>query len=577
MSLCGSDQVLVFREAAVVRIIVLYRGLQRNFTRAASETFAVLLRRMRINLERTWAKGQQPPFKALQFRGPTGPYEDDDTLDRLLQPGSELAIDEVCLPLVVEPLFVLEVRLSGSMCQATVPIMPDVRVLNGTRYDLQFLWTDHEGRETTGPYFVPQPEHVGTCIDVHVCDPESPSRWWVDKTPPVDAWNAAPWVDRRLVDFGICADSEFRIASFNILAPPYARTPYALSMCFPHCHKKFMEAKHRRCRVLRQILLLNADIQCLQECTFNQARSLEFSMRATHRMLLSPKRGRIVEGPVMLLRRSRFNVVQERTVVFKHALVGSKRLAPLVSHFSAQWPDFAAKVLPNMNTVCQIVLVKDNVTDRHIVVCNTHLFFDGKARHIKLLQVLTFVDAAKDFQASSGVDATIVFLGDLNSSETTACYQLLMSGETSRDHPHWQDGLTYTWGVQEDAVEAETAEPDEDRTQSSDVRTADEIQAIVNEELVWHRDIPEEALSGVVPLGTSFTQAYEDYPPFTNIVTTFQATLDHILLETGGPLKVTKTLPHITEGDLECGALPDSSWPSDHIDLAADLTWLYVN
>lgn len=94
--------------------------------------------------------------------------------------------------------------------------------------------------------------------------------------PNVAPPSAASWRDERLQWFRrslspdtnqplISSSFTFRVASFNILAPEYARTVQAETVFFPYCSKFVLEASYRLPQICAELTALDCDIVGLQE------------------------------------------------------------------------------------------------------------------------------------------------------------------------------------------------------------------------------------------------------------------------------------------------------------------------
>merc|ERR1719183_2847288 len=82
------------------------------------------------------------------------------------------------------------------------------------------------------------------------------------------------WPERRLEAFGSCGQvsagrHRFRVVSFNILAAPYARTVSATRDMYPYCPAHALDFAYRQPLLGRELAKLDADVVCLQECSYS--------------------------------------------------------------------------------------------------------------------------------------------------------------------------------------------------------------------------------------------------------------------------------------------------------------------
>lgn len=87
----------------------------------------------------------------------------------------------------------------------------------------------------------------------------------VQSAPP------ATWKDKRLLEFKRSnthrneVDITLRVASFNVLADDYARTPYARDVMYPYCDEKVLVQSYRTPRLTAELIDLDCDLIGLQE------------------------------------------------------------------------------------------------------------------------------------------------------------------------------------------------------------------------------------------------------------------------------------------------------------------------
>lgn len=398
------------------------------------------------------------------------------------------------------------------------------------------------------------------------------------------------WPERRLASFGSRVDSErrFRVVCYNILAAQYAKTQTACREMYPYCPPSALDFSYRQPVLGRELARLDADIVCLQECAYTTAtKFLHPLFGDRYHMRVSLKASKISEGCVLLVRKEKFEVLEERDFLFRELFPSSPAFAAAFRQVRAKWPDFVSGVLPHMSTVFQLSVLRHTATGELIVVANTHLFYHPFARHIRLLQVMCMLQQVHDLRVrhgSGGVLPHVVFCGDLNSTPDQAAIQLLLEGEVSSDHLDWEHAAEFRWEREEEAV-SDVAEDEADEqlqaptgsavASSASVKADDDAVADPGAEPPVQQSPLDEGQLGMGialrnPLG-ALQNAYAESPmPFTNYVNDFAGTLDYILL--AGSIRSTKVLPGVTEEDLRpLVGLPNVLQPSDHLCIAADL------
>merc|ERR1712113_964476 len=76
------------------------------------------------------------------------------------------------------------------------------------------------------------------------------------------------WSAQRESDFPD-SDSSFRICTFNVLAPMYSRSESSSKNLYPYCAPEHLSFEYRRQLIMREILEVDADVLCIQECSMH--------------------------------------------------------------------------------------------------------------------------------------------------------------------------------------------------------------------------------------------------------------------------------------------------------------------
>lgn len=393
------------------------------------------------------------------------------------------------------------------------------------------------------------------------------------------------WPERRLKSFGArrCSieaskDVFIRVMSFNTLAAPYARTISATRDMYPYCPAQALDFVYRQPLLGREIARIDADLICLQECCYGTCtKFLTPLFGDKYHIRITLKANAMSEGCAMLIRKEKFEVLQECDFLFKNIFLESPAHREVVAHVKRLWPEFIDGVLPHMSTVFQLAVARHTASGAVFVFANTHLFFHPLARHIRLLQAICLLQQVHELRKQYQVGSTlprVIFCGDLNCTPDQAIVELLMKGEIASDHPDWEHAADFRWEKDECASEEE---------QEGDVGTMPTLSASNGEKqsspganiaaaAESSENVDQRSFGMILqnPLG-KLIDTYADEPmAFTNYVNGFQGTLDYILTTPG--LRSVKRLPGVTEEELAPqGGLPNDSYPSDHLSIAVDL------
>lgn len=388
----------------------------------------------------------------------------------------------------------------------------------------------------------------------------------VEEVPP-------GWPDSRVKAFGPRDPSKIRVVSFNILAVPYARTQLATQIMYPYCPSPVLDYAYRQPLIGREVHRLDGDIVLLQECTyFTYLKFFQPLFGEQYHIRCSLKASHVSEGCLMMVRKESFEVLEEKDFLFRNLFRTSQAYRPQLEEVAAKWPDFLDGILPRMSTVFQMSVLRHKASCRILIVINTHLFYHPNARHIRLLQVMCIlgqVQALREkHKSEGGVLPHVILGGDLNCLPETGAVQLLLNGEVASDHGDWETSSQFAWrdeDAQDDEEECTPSRPSSVPSMEAD--EADVVQPLPQER--WQKG-PGIGLRN--PLG-HLRDAYSSTPqPFTNYVHDFSGILDYILIDEG--LQSDGCLQAPSEQDLEPhGGLPSVLHPSDHLSIAADLSF----
>eukprot|EP00929_Paragymnodinium_shiwhaense_P000652 TRINITY_DN100899_c0_g1_i1.p1 TRINITY_DN100899_c0_g1~~TRINITY_DN100899_c0_g1_i1.p1 ORF type:complete len:623 (-),score=116.79 TRINITY_DN100899_c0_g1_i1:220-2088(-) len=514
-----------------------------------------------------------------------------------LQIASHVEIEGERLPVNVNPPTIKKLEVFGKPL-AGCPLVASVRCefCDASALKLRWVWQaeagDAEG-EAAGEgrvFQIPATGAIGRQLVLKVTPKEEGAAIGGPKTLRVGLVEESPsgWPERRVQAFQRQSDAAnctktVRVATFNILAAPYAKTQTASREMYPYCAPGFLDFEYRQPLLGRELQRLDADIVCLQECQYSTyTKFLSPIFGKDYHIKISLKASQVSEGCVVMARRSVFEVLEEREAHFRNFIQTEDAFRHLLREVKAKWPNFIEGVLPNLSTVFQVLALKHRESGQVVVAANTHLFFHPGARHIRLLQVNCLLHMVQEMRAKHAGDAAaassrlprVILCGDLNCMRDTAALQHVMNQEVPSDHADWKHALQFVW--EKDGEAAAAANDDNAAPMAVQPRARvgsfDEVAPLPAAECQ-----PGVGLTLKPPLPDGLVDAYakeggsESLLPFTNYVAEFQGVLDYILFSSD-KFRVSKLLDPISEADLTPhGGLPNELFPSDHLSIAADL------
>ncbi|KAG1689268.1 hypothetical protein DVH05_002336 [Phytophthora capsici] len=334
----------------------------------------------------------------------------------------------------------------------------------------------------------------------------------------------------------------FRVMSYNILYDGYATTEHAKKNLFSYVDDCVMKETRRIQLIFQEIEEANSDIVCLQEMGEHVYKFFFEPMLASigYVGFYSGKTGTTNEGCATFVRTARFEVAKEDTLDLSVSVKNSTNSA--TQSVLENFPEIA-KGINRIPSVAQLMVLRSRLDPcRSIVLSNTHLFYRGDAHMIRLLQGSAVVDAVGQWKAEIGLENTaVVMCGDWNAHPQAPLVAFLLDGQIDSSQKQWQQAPSFRWNLSRSDEE----DPIETPCQVRPNRFEHVLQLT--------------SACGI--------------PAFTNYVTSFQNTLDYIMVGSK-ELQVRDVFPSFTEEEVTHEvALPSSTFPSDHISLVCDLAW----
>ena len=372
--------------------------------------------------------------------------------------------------------------------------------------------------------------------------------------------------------------SSLRVMSYNILADVYSKTSYAKDVLYPDISKEHLDTDYRQQLSLFEVSGFGCDILCMQEVD-----SILYDKFWSPRLesggyegFFSPKTSK-VEGCALFWNQEKLGARCTESVHLRDLFADEGWLE---KHLGAEAASTLARdqnlwgILRKISTAAQYALLEvQQGGGRRILVANTHLYFHPGASHIRSLSVAAILAHAADLLSRHGLteeDCPVLVCGDLNSEPDTGAIELLARSSVSAEHYEWRDCSRFSWKARDEESGFE---------QDEDLRYAlDGVAGGGSEERYPRFDLR----SPFGPLASSDGLR----SAFTNYVKGYIGALDYIFYPPG-KMGLEKLAPLPAERDL-CsedgldsegnvvaqGYLPSQSFPSDHVSIVADLSFL---
>ncbi|KAH8097730.1 hypothetical protein JL720_638 [Aureococcus anophagefferens] len=206
-------------------------------------------------------------------------------------------------------------------------------------------------------------------------------------------------------------------------------------------------AEYRVPLAVDEVLDFAPDVVALQEVDAKWFERLWRPRTAdTYDGFLTVKSGKSFEGSALLWKTADWREVDRREVALSRgrddAAYPEAVLAAPVARLVDAKPRLA-EALAKIGSVAQLAVLEHNADGRRLIVANTHLFFAGRATHVRVV-LWRACCAAKELKERHGGD--VVLCGDLNAEAHDGALRLLLDGTVPADHLDWIIGDTFSWG-----------------------------------------------------------------------------------------------------------------------------------
>ncbi|GBE61452.1 endonuclease exonuclease phosphatase family protein [Babesia ovata] len=460
------------------------------------------------------------------------PIEEGRTLEEVTQNTSFLSINDTLIQVYTNVFTIQEVRV-GPRAMIGCPVSLHINSEGNWRNAVHVEWLDEKGHVLHhGPIYVPSGDmehrHIKArvshkqlrwnVLDSNYCEVfDIPKNRWQQER--IAAFNAAP-VKRSLSPLQNNL-RDMRVMSFNILSPTYVSNEEAIDRFFPYCAPEWLDSSFRNPLILREILLVNPQILCLQECSTSAYRDyMEPVLSQNYDSWLNIKNQASDEGCCIFMQKGIFETLEVRSIPFKEEIRKPEYREVLTNIGAANWLNYDQEsYFSRYHTIFQMGCFRNKLDDGGSVLflANTHLYFHPHGRHIRLLQAYVMLNelerfkqqCSKKYAFDVNLESSTIICGDFNSFSTEGTFQLIMNGWVPYNHVDFDYGLKFGY---------ERFDPNDHNTKFPRGR---------QEEDANHRSETKERL--VVANCTGYQDAYGGQElPFTNFVKTFSGTLDYI-------------------------------------------------
>ena len=330
-----------------------------------------------------------------------------------------------------------------------------------------------------------------------------------------------PFETRQAFTAESSAPDAVRLVTYNLLAGTYVG--HAVES-FQPCPPYALDMNYRKLLILKELLGYNADVLCLQEV---DQRMYKIDLhpvltRKGYEGNFDIKDGNAREGVACFWAVDKFLLDHKKRYVLGH-LVEEDVLFKDFSENLSNGSPAAKKTLCAQPTVLQVnVLRYKHNLSKGLIVGTTHLFSKVDGGHIRLLQAWMCLNLMVRTRSELDGDFAIVLSGDMNSTPPFGVYQFMLRGFIPEGHLEWTN-------------------------------------------------CEREPVSGMALYHPLQMGSACGMPKYTTYTRCFVDCIDYIFYERDR-FNVDQVVPFPSEEELSV-AIPNPTFPSDHIACVADLKW----
>jgi len=543
-------------------------GRQFNLSRSLVEDSSVFVNRIQANVEKIANKktkkqvhvDQEIKVRFSDIDGALDLEINKTAQDLIFTPGVKMSVNEEEYEVQVNPPVVEEVKISEPMLTDTLLYPAKLRTLFAAEEHI--TWFVNKDPAETSPsvsgkkkvrldsssspsssswekrahgfFFRPENKDIGGRVRLDV----TPTRGEVlgdtmsiYSSSLVEAGpDTSATLNRQAFTKTNTSHPILRVMTYNILADLYADSDFSRENLFPQCPHFALEYQYRVRLIINELVNFHPDIICLQETDRKVFKHdlLPVLERLGFDGQYCKKGGQVDEGLSLFYRKNRFRLLHTVNTVMNENLEN-----PKFAHIWGAVKENAGLVERLMKRTTAVSLaVLQSVQDegKLVIVSNTHLYFKPDADHIRLLQIemcLTEIKALKSEMEAKYPESSVAVLqcGDFNSTPPFGVLKYCTEGEIAADYPDWNS-------------------------------------------------CPEEKISGFNIRHNFNLGSATGTPKYTNYTAEFKDCLDYIFYDKS-QFTVDQVIPFPSDDELSLNvALPNVSFPSDHISCVADLKWI---
>ncbi|CRG99763.1 endonuclease/exonuclease/phosphatase family protein, putative [Plasmodium relictum] len=438
------------------------------------------------------------------------------------------------------------------------PIIPVNLPLNEINNYI-YYWIDAKNKNVVKSYelfYVPNKDDISKKIQLVIYDKKNPFFFYVTGQIQVNQNEFEKELiikEKRYINFKKLYDDNkniIRIMSYNILAPIYTNTKYAMEYMFKNIDSCYLKTNYRS-HLLIYDINYDFDIISLQEVSeYLHSNLFSVYLYENFYSCYKPKNNYGNDGCSLFVNKKKFSLIEYRNYEFNE-VIKKKELKDVYDVFMSLSENLE-EIINGIKTVFQIGIYLHRNTQCIFIIANTHFYFHSLADHIRAMQsysILYILHKLKnECEEKYSKNVYIILNGDFNTTFDSDVFHFFEGKDITSNSEIWKNAKLF-------------------KKEFDDLNKYPKLFDIKNADT--SQDITGPYLSRKKFLSLRSAYKKEDIP-YTNWNNNFIEVLDHIFLSPD--IKVRKILKGIDQNDFsKYKGLVSPIHPSDHLPVAAEI------
>ncbi|CRG94267.1 endonuclease/exonuclease/phosphatase family protein, putative [Plasmodium gallinaceum] len=546
-----------------------------KFLRKKEENLKSLINRLTLNLKKLEKKKKQlnkkknknkeqtedSPNKTVNsiqfFDSENNLIDENDTLKDIADKLNYVIIDNLKISIFKDLYDLKQIYVSMDVYN-NHPIIPVNLPLDKIN-EYVYYWIDSTDKNVVKSYelfYIPNKDEISKKIQLVIYDKKNPFFFYVTEQTQVNHNEFEEELiikGNRYIDFKKTHDDNnniIRIMSYNILAPIYTNTKYAMEYMFKNIEPRYLKTNYRS-HLLIYDINYDLDIISLQEVSeYLHSNLFTVYLHEKFYSYYKPKSNHGNDGCSLFVNKKKFSLIEHRNYEFSE-VIKKKELKDVYDVF-INLSENLEEIINGIKTVFQIGIYLHKNTQCVFIIANTHFYFHSLADHIRAMQsysILYILHTLKNECEQKYLKTAYVILnGDFNTTFDSDVFHFFEGKDITSNSEIWKNAKLF-------------------KKEFDDLNKYPKLFDLKN-------TYSSHDINGPFLNRKKFLSLYSAYKKkdisYTNWNNNFIEVLDHIFLSPD--IKVRKILKGIDQNNFaKYKGLVSPIHPSDHLPIAAEI------